>query len=157
MSAAAAICTDMGRVSQGNELTGLLERAAGVLHASGVIVWIASDNKDLLFPAASAGYDPRLFQRLGPLRRDAANLTAAAFRGGTGRSSAGTDGSPAALAVPLLTPQGPVGILSAEFRDVPVVDADRQALAAIFAAQLANLLGAINADSGIVEPRAQNA
>jgi hypothetical protein len=155
----AAVCTDLGRVSQSNEISALLGRAANVLCASGVIVWVASENRDELFPAAASGYDERLFNRIGSIRRDASNITAAAFRGGGPRTSSGVGGAPAALAVPLLTPHGPVGVFSAELRDIPNVDADRLALAAIFSAQLANLLGAISAGAGaaqIGEAQAQN-
>ena len=82
LAEAAAVCTDLGRVSQSNEISALLGRAAEVLTASGVIVWVASENRDELFPAAGSGYDERLFERIGSIRRDASNITAAAFRGG---------------------------------------------------------------------------
>ena len=154
---AAAVCTDLGRVSQSNEISALLGRAANVLAASGVIVWIASENRDELFPAVASGYDERLFERIGSITRDAANLTASAFRGGSPRTSMGGGGSAAAIAVPLLSPQGPVGVFSAELRPGVESDADRLALAAIFSAQLATLLGSMNANTDRVgEARAQN-
>jgi hypothetical protein len=157
LSDAAAVCTDLGRVSQTNEIEALLGRAARVLSASGVIVWVASENRDELLPAASSGYDERLFERIGSIRRDAANLTAAAFRAGTPRTSVGGTAAPAALAVPLLTPHGSVGVLSAELRDVVAIDSDRLALAAIFAAQLANLLGSMGPPiESVGEVQAQN-
>ncbi|HXG87590.1 MAG TPA: hypothetical protein VNJ02_04570 [Vicinamibacterales bacterium] len=140
---AAAVCTDLGRVVQTTEISALLARAADVLGASGVIVWMSSANRDELYPAAYAGYDDRMVARIGSIPRGAANLTAAAFRAGAARSSAGLGPSAAALAAPLLTPQGPVGVFSAELRDVAEVDATRLALATIFAAQLAMLLGSM--------------
>jgi GAF domain len=140
---AASVCTELGRVSQSVEISPLLDRAANVLSASGIIVWMSSTNRDELFPVASSGYDERMIARIGSILRMDANLTAAAFREGAPRTSAGLGPSPAALAVPLLTPQGPVGVLSAELRESAEVDADRLALATIFAAQLSTLLGSM--------------
>jgi hypothetical protein len=45
----------------------------------------------------------------------------------------------------LLTPLGPVGVFSVEIRDVASVDESRLAIATIFAAQLASLLGSMTA------------
>lgn len=154
---AASVCTDLGRLSQSNEMAGLLRRAAEVLSASGVIVWMATENRDELYPAAFAGYDDRLFSRIGSIRRDAANLTAAAFRDGAARTSPRAGSTSAALAAPLLTAQGPVGVLSAEIREAALVDGDRLAVATIFAAQLATLLSAVSVPAEVVsEPQARN-
>jgi len=139
----AAICTDLGRVAQSNEMSALLGRAATVLNASGVIVWMASSDGQELYPAASAGYDDRLLARIGSIRRDAANVTAGALRAASPRTSPGIGPTAAALAVPLMTPLGPVGVLSAELRGVSEVDEPRMAISAIFAAQLATLLGSM--------------
>ena len=140
---AAAICTDLGRVSQSIEISALLERAGKVLNASGVIVWMASTDGRELYPAASAGYDDRLLARIGSIPRNATNVTAGALREASPRTSPGGDATAAALAVPLMTPLGPVGVLSAEMREVSEVDDARMAVATIFAAQLATLLGSM--------------
>jgi len=143
LAAAASVCTDLARVAQTNEISGLLERAAQVLGAQGVVVWMSSEDRSELFPAASAGYDDRMLARIGSIPRNAANVTAAAFRDAAPKSSPGLGPSAAALAVPLLTPLGPAGVLSAELRDATEADPARMALAGIFAAQLASLLGSI--------------
>jgi hypothetical protein len=140
---AAAICTDLGRVSQSIEISALLERAGKVLNASGVIVWMASTDGRELYPAASAGYDDRLLARIGSIPRNAANVTAGALRDAAPRTSPGGGATAAGLAVPLMTPLGPVGVLSAEIREVNEVDDARMAVATIFAAQLATLLGSM--------------
>ena len=140
---AAAICTDLGRVSQSIEISALLDRAGKVLNASGVIVWMASTDGRELYPAASAGYDDRLLARIGAIARNAANVTAGALRDAAPRTSAGSGSAAAALAVPLMTPLGPVGVLSAEMREINEVDDTRMAVATIFAAQLAALLGSM--------------
>ena len=144
LSDAAAVCTELGRVAQSIELSALLERAAQVLTASGAIVWMATADRHELYPAVSAGYDERLLTRIGSIKRDAANVTAAALRDAQPRTSARLGSSSAALAVPLMTPLGPVGVLSAEIKDVAAVDDARLAVATIFAAQLATLLGSMS-------------
>lgn len=146
---AAAVCTAFGRVSESAEISNLLARAASVLSASGLIVWVASEQGTELMAAAASGYDERLFTRLGSIDRDASNLTAAAFRDGKAQTRTRGTGTAAALAVPLLGPLGPVGVFSAELREIAEVDADRLALAVIFAAQLAGLLGSMTAVSEI--------
>ena len=153
---AAAVCTALGRVAESGEIATLLGRAATVLSASGVIVWVASEQGTRLLAAAAAGYDERLFARLGSIDREASNLTAAAFRDGTAHTRGRGTGTAAALAVPLITTLGPVGVFAAELREIADVDSDRLALAAIFAAQLANLLGSMTV-IGETVPRAQQA
>lgn len=154
---AAAVCTDLGRVSQSLEISTLLGRAATVLSASGIVVWMSSDNRDELFPVASAGYDDRIFARIGSIHRSSSNLTAAAFRSGGARTTVGVGPSAAALAVPLLTPQGPVGVFSAELRNISEVDGDRLAIATIFAAQLSTLLGSMSGSDAEAAVPAQQA
>ena len=140
---AAAVCTELGRVSQSNEISALLDRAAHVLNASGVIVWMASTDGRELYAAASAGYDDRLLARIGSIPRAAANVTAGALRDAAPKTSPRVGAAAAALAVPLMTPLGPVGVLSAEILNVASVDETRMAIATIFAAQLALLLGSM--------------
>jgi hypothetical protein len=137
---AAALCTDIARVSDSQEVSALLARAASLLNASGIVLWMASEGGRELAPAASTGYDDRLVSRIGTISRDADNLTANAFRDAVARTSAARGDSASALAVPLLTPAGPVGVLSAELRDT-AVDPQRQAIATILSAQLSMLLG----------------
>ncbi|MGQ0734934.1 MAG: GAF domain-containing protein [Acidobacteriota bacterium] len=137
----AELCTDLGRVSEASQLAPLLSRAAHMLDASGVVVWIASDAGDSLQPVAYFGYDERTMHRIGALRTNASNLTSDAFRGATTVSRVGRAGEAAALAIPLLAVRGAVGVLAAEFRDATGVDEERLALATIVAAQLAMLLG----------------
>jgi GAF domain len=125
---------------------------AKVLDASGAVVWMASADGRELYPAASAGYDERLLARIGTIPRTANNVTAGAIRSGTPKSSARVGQSAAALAVPLLTPLGAVGVLSAELKNVAEVDETRLAVATIFAAQLASLVGSRGASAGASAP-----
>ena len=101
-----------------------------------MIVWIASNDGTSLSPVASHGFDQKLVTRIGRIPRESANLTAMAFRENGARVSAATATAPAALAVALCGPSGPVGVLSVELKaGIPADDA-RVTLASIFAAQL---------------------
>jgi hypothetical protein len=146
------ICADLSTLSDLGALTGALDRAAGVLDAGGMIVWIASNDGSSLSPVASHGFDQKMVSRIGRIPRDSANLTAAAYRDNIPRVSAATPTAPAALAVALCGPTGPVGVLSMELKSGVPADEARVALATIFAAQLATLANPIT--SAPVEPAA---
>lgn len=143
MPAAAALCGDLARATSAEELSGLLERVARVLHASGVIVWMSDTY--VLFPVASWGYDADVLARVGSIQVSAANLTAGAYRTGLLRTSGATGGSAAAVAAPLVGPSGSVGVLSGELTGVTDISENTAAVAAIFAAQLVTLVGAMPA------------
>lgn len=157
LASAAALCTDLARVTDSTEVTRLLERAADVLEASGVIVWVAGPTGVELFAVGSHGYDERMFARIGAIHRDAANLTAAAFREGSLRTSAALGSSAAAIAVPLIGPSGVVGVLSAELRESVDLTPSASALATIVAAQLATLVGSMPVAASDEAPPAQQA
>lgn len=140
---AAQLCVDFARASDGEQIASLLTRAADVLDATGLIVWVMSPDGKSLVPAASCGYDERMLARVGALPIDAQNLTAAAFRDGARRTTSAHSGAPAALAAPLVGPSGAIGVLSGEVRNVERVGETTSALASIFAAQLATIVGAM--------------
>lgn len=133
------ICSDLSTLSDVGALSGALGRAAAVLDANGVIVWLASNDGDSLAPVASHGFDLKLVSRIGRIARDSANLTAAAYRDNVPRVSEATAEAPAALAVALCGPTGTVGVLSVELKPNVPADEGRVAVATIFAAQLATL------------------
>jgi hypothetical protein len=133
------ICSDLSTLTDVGALTGALDRAAATLEASGMIVWIASNDGNTLAPVASHGFDEKLVSRIGRIPRDSNNLTAAAFRDNVARISAPTDTAPAALAVALCGPTGATGVLSVELKPGVPADEARVALSTIFAAQLATL------------------
>ena len=133
------ICSDLSALSDVGALSGALQRAADVIGASGVIVWVASNDGSTLSPVATHGFDARLVARIGKVARDSSNLTARAFRENSARVSAATASTPSAVAVAMCGPSGPVGVLSAELRAGRHADDACVALATIFAAQLATL------------------
>jgi hypothetical protein len=139
LSEVAEICADLSTLSDVGALSGALDRAATLLDAGGVIVWLASNDGSSLAPVASFGFDQKLVSRIGRIPRDSANLTAAAFRDNVARVSAATAEAPAALAVGLCGPSGTLGVLSVELKPGIAPDDGRVALATIVAAQLATL------------------
>jgi hypothetical protein len=137
----AALCLDLGRVSDAEELNPLLGRAARILDARGVVVWLLAEDRQELVPAVAHGYDPQVLSRLGPLTLTADNLTAAAFRSASAATSSAAADYEAAVAVPILSATGPSGVFTAEVHASG--DLERAAaLASVIGAQLANLFPA---------------
>jgi hypothetical protein len=137
---AAQVCTDLARVLESKQLPKLLERTAGILDASGIIVWVADLAGSRLNAAMSFGYSDQVMARMGSIHRDANNAAAAAYRTGELRIVNGDAFANGALVMPLLTADGCIGVLSAEMKGGSEKDESSQALAAIFAAQLATLV-----------------
>jgi CHASE3 domain sensor protein len=136
----AQLCRELSRVVDSGALPHLLERAARVLDASGIIVWVAEPSRQRLVPALSHGYDDRTVTRMGSIHRDANNAAAAAYRLSEVRTVAGDASTNGAFIVPLITNDGCVGVLSAEMKAGCEKDESAQALATIFASQLATLV-----------------
>jgi hypothetical protein len=140
LRAAADLCTDLSAVSDTRELPALLERAADLMNASGLIVWVLDSTGHALRPAIGHGYSPQALARIGSIPEDSSNATAAAFRGTQMQVVCGVDGASGALATPLRSANRCVGVLSAELRDGWESSSAVQASAAIVAAQLATLV-----------------
>ena len=145
LAAAAAVCTDLSRITTTAALPGLLGRAAGVLDASGLILWISAGEQ--LFPVMAHGYSDDTLARMGPIARDAENAAASAWR--TGQLAvvpAATTGGQGAIVTPLFGLHSCIGVLSAELRqgeNSPSV----QAVATNIAAQLTTVVPAWPAGS----------
>ena len=136
---ASEICSDLSALADTGALQGALERVSSLLNATGLIVWVASNDASTLSPVATHGFDPKLVSRIGKVPRESANLTAAAFRDNAPRMSEATSTTPAALAVPMVGPTGPSGVLSVELKTGQAVEESKVALASIVAAQLSTL------------------
>ena len=137
----AAICSDLAKVMDTRALPALLERAATVLDAPGIVLWIADPDGRELSPIVTHGYPPQMVLRLGTILRDAENATAAALRTSLLQTVDTDSVSNGAIAAPLVTPAGCVGIMSAEVRQHGEKDPAKLATASIIAAQLATLVG----------------
>lgn len=136
----AQLCAELARVAESKQLPNLLERAAKVLDATGMIVWVAEPSRQTLLPAIAHGYEDKAVARMGSIHRDANNAVAAGYRSSEVRTVAGDAFTNGAMIVPLMTSDGCVGVLSAELKGGSEKDESAQALATIFASQLATLV-----------------
>lgn len=146
----AGICTEFGRVQSGEQLQQLVERAASVMQARGLIVWLGTRNGGDLRPVLAHGYSDSTLSRLAPITRTADNATAAAYRTSEVQIVRARPGdAQGAIAAPLLAGDGCIGALTAEIAEYGAEDSDRvRALATILASQLAGVLAAAAEDSG---------
>jgi hypothetical protein len=100
--------------------------------------------------------------RLGPIRRNGENATAAAWRACALRVVPGDGKNNGAVVAPMFGPStslgpwadGCIGVLTIEMRSGRENDPTTQAVAAMFAAQLATVLAAWPAPSGAEAPAA---
>jgi hypothetical protein len=143
LPAAAELCKEIGRVLEIGELPPLIERAAAILDAEGLVVWVWDAPRSELKPAVVHGYSDEMRARMSRVRRDGDNATAAAFRTGQLQAVSSTVQVTGALAAPLLTPGGCVGVLAVELRDGRERSESVRALTTMFAAQLATLTGSV--------------
>jgi hypothetical protein len=141
LSKMAALCGDLARVGDIQALPRLLERAATVLDASGIVIWIADPDGRELSPILVHGYPPSLATRLGTLKRDAENVTASAYRTGLLQTLKGDVISNGAVAAPLMSSGGCVGVMAAEVNHGGEQLEELLSAATIIAAQLATLVG----------------
>jgi hypothetical protein len=132
-------------MSDASALPDALARAAAVLDARGIIVWMGAGEE--LFAALAYGYDDRFVARLGPIPRNAENATAEAWRSGQMRTVASDPVSHGALAAPLSAASGCLGVFAAEVRHGREEDPSTRAVAAMIAAQLASIVSAWPAGS----------
>jgi hypothetical protein len=112
-----------------------------VLDAPGIVLWISDPDGRELSPIVTHGYSQPMITRLGTILSGSQNATASAFRTAlmqTVRTDAVSNG---AIAAPLVTPAGCVGVMAAEVRHGGERDPGKLAAAAIVAAQLATLVG----------------
>lgn len=141
MRSAAMLATDFGRVTDLDELTRLLGRAADVLDASGLMVWMGSVSGGDLRPVLAHGYSSQVLARIPPVPRAADNAAAKAYRSGTLQIVLARPGAAiGAVVAPILSADGCIGALSAEIRGGSETSEVVQSIAAIFASHLAGVL-----------------
>jgi hypothetical protein len=143
--AAAEVCGALASTTEADALHTTLSLAASVLHARGIVIWMGAGEQ--LFPALACGYENRVLAQLGPIPRNAANATAAAWRSAQVRTVPADAASHGAIVVPMSGAAGCVGVFAAELRDGREQDAATKAVAAMFAAQLATIVPAWPAPS----------
>ena len=141
LKAAASLATDFGRVRDADEMTQLLGRAATLMDASGVVIWLGTTTGAELAPMLAHGYGAQALSRMPRVPRSADNAAAAAYR--TGQMQivlARPGGNPGALVAPILAADGCIGALSAEIQGGGEASESVQALSTIVAAHLATVL-----------------
>jgi transcriptional regulator with XRE-family HTH domain len=143
LAAAAELCTELGCLTEPLQAGTTLQRVTTMLDAVGVIIWLWDRQRTELRPWLANGYSDQVLARLPGVRRDAQNATATAFRSMETCVVAGTDLLSGAVVIPLMTSFGCVGVLAVEFPNGREQASTVRALATIFAAQLASLLGAM--------------
>jgi hypothetical protein len=118
------------------------------MDASGLVVWAGgvattTTADDLLRPVLAHGYSPQVLAKMPAVTRSSDNAAAAAYRTGSVQIVLTRPGtSSGAIVAPLLAAEGCVGALSVEVRGGGEGSDSVQALAAIFAAQLAPIVAA---------------
>jgi hypothetical protein len=137
----AGVCADLARLSDTENLPEILAKTAAMLEASGLVLWVVDLGGKELVPIAAYGYPASVLSRMGTLRTDAENATAAAFRTGLLQTVSTDAGSHGAIAAPLVSPSGSRGVMAAEVRHEGEKQPARLAAAAIVAAQLATIIG----------------
>jgi hypothetical protein len=144
--AVAHVCTEFGRVTTTDQVKALLPKAARILDASGLIVWVWDDQSAELKPAFVHGYSENVLAQLPGVSPDADNATAAAFRSRQPCAITGGEHATGALVVPLLTAAGCAGVLALEVQHGGEQATLVRVAATIFAALLAQLFSGNTAE-----------
>jgi hypothetical protein len=141
LQAAASLCTDFGRVRDVGDLNQLLARIADAMDAKGLIVWLGNTTGDDLQAVLAHGYAPQKLAKMPTIPRSAENAAGSAYRTGQVQIVVARPGmSQGAIVAPLLAADGCIGALSVEIQDGGEESDSVQALASIFAAQLAPIM-----------------
>jgi hypothetical protein len=135
----AALCTRVARASNLKQLEPRLADAVRMLNAVGAVLWTWERHKAALRARVSYGYAEDVLARFPLVSRDADNAIGVAFRSGRIAVVDGADGETGAIAVPLLGPDGCVGVLALEVRHGDERNEALHAIASIVAAQLVPL------------------
>jgi hypothetical protein len=143
LKATADLATEFGRVRELDDLERLLGRAAELMDATGLVVWVGTAAGANLRPVLAHGYSQQTVARMPMVPRNGDNAAAAAYRTGTLQIVGSRPGSAAgAIVAPILAADGCIGALSAEIRSGGEKSERVQALATIVAAHLAGVLQA---------------
>jgi transcriptional regulator with XRE-family HTH domain len=142
LSAAADLCTKLGQVRRPDDVAPLLEEAARILDAVGLVAWSWDLAAGGLNPTLAYGYSDAVLAQMTNVRAEADHAVAAAFRSRTLQMVGGGSLATGAIVLPLLTATGCVGVLALELRNGGEQREQVRAFAAILASLLAVLIGA---------------
>ena len=136
----ADVCVDIARLLDGRDLPAILTRAASAMDAKGLVLWVVDEQGQNLRASMAHGYSDRMLARLGHLPVAADNVTSLACRTLQPQMvPAAALGSSGALAVPLVSTTGCVGVLSAEVSGSRATG-HQVSLARLIAAQLSAVI-----------------
>ena len=140
--AAADVYTGFSLADDSQDAAQMLQRAAGLLNAVGLVVWTWDPGESELVPTLAHGYSDQVLAQLPTVRRDADNATAAAFRSTQTCIVRSSDEANGAVVVPLMTPAGCVGVFAVELPRGAEQREPVRALTTSLAGQFADLIGA---------------
>jgi hypothetical protein len=132
----AELCADIARADNRETLDLLVARAADVIGAAGIVVWLGV-GEDELVPALAHGYSAHGRSLLGAIRLAEENMTTRAWHTGQLQFVEAVAGSRGAVAAPMFQGARRTGVLTVELGDEPAKTALAPALTSILAAQLA--------------------
>jgi len=135
----ADLCMRVARASSLTQLEPRLADAVRIVNAVGAVLWTWERHKSALRARVSCGYAEDVLARFPVVGRDADNAIGVAFRSGKIAVVDGADGETGAIAVPLLGPDGCVGVLALEVRHGDERNDVLHAIASIVAAQFVSL------------------
>jgi hypothetical protein len=158
LAEAASVCTAFASVKDIGDLKDLLARAGQLIDSSGLVVWLRNNAGGDLQAVVAYGYADQVLARMKAIPRLADNAVAAAYRSGALQVVPANGPSLGAIVAPIVSVDGCIGALTAETRAGRESSPEIQSLAAIFAAQLAAILGNAATATDTVSPaRAQSA
>jgi transcriptional regulator with XRE-family HTH domain len=133
----ATLCVELGCVNTAEGVESLLEHAARMIGATGLILWALNPRELQLQAALVHGYPPKVVEQLPMVRRGDNNATAEAFRTTETRVFKDSPSGKCAVAIPLRTASGCVGVFAVELNRGIEATKSRVAVATVVAAQLA--------------------
>jgi len=141
VSAMAQLCTRLARAAESRDVELVLEDAARLLDAVGLVLWMWDPQGRALRAVFSHGYSDDVVAHLSGVPSEADNSIARAFRSAEPSVVDGSDLETGAVVVPLMAPTGCAGVLAFELRDGGERRESVRAVATILAAQLSTLVG----------------
>jgi transcriptional regulator with XRE-family HTH domain len=132
----ARLCVEFGCVNTAEGVESLLEHAARMIGATGLILWALNPRELQLQASLVHGYAPKVVAQLPLVRRGDNNATAEAFRTTETRVFRDTASGKCAVAIPLRTASGCVGVFAVELNRGVEATRSRVAVATVVAAQL---------------------
>jgi transcriptional regulator with XRE-family HTH domain len=141
LSMLAQLCTRLASAAESRDIAPVLEDAARLLDAVGLVLWLWDPQGRTLRPVFSHGYPDEIVAQLPGVSSESDTAVAASFRSAETCVVNGSALETGAIVVPLTTPAGCSGVLALELRDGGERRDAVRACATILAAQLSTLVG----------------